>query len=324
MGKRDFETNLFYQQTPAGGNRALAPVRVIQLDELSQQEREHKLMTALATLIEHATTDPNCEAIGTEGSQNNPALAPDAWTDLDVTLVMAEPTQANAEAWLAPFGEIVIAQHFANTHLFGPSSAPWDTWLVRFKDHPRLDLKIAPAADIPAYLAADTLNAIVWTKAHGRITPRQTSAASHVRPRLTQEALTKCLNELYWSLGNVIKALARHQLVGANEILNQICRPQLLDLLADGVASRTGRPFNPGAFGQLIPAQLPAEEQAVLTASYRQDSLLVTAKAVEAVMMLAQTSLDAILTARADLQEPAFVGPARTQLATWLSALHFA
>ncbi|WP_082397652.1 aminoglycoside 6-adenylyltransferase [Lacticaseibacillus camelliae] len=129
-------------------------------------------MADIDTIIDRAEKDPNIVAIGTEGSGNDPAQAPDKWTDLDVTLFASDPAQVDAEAWVKALGEPRLVQHLHDTHLFGPGTGAWESWLTRYQGTRRIDWKIAPAADEAAYLAADHLNTIIWRQGQGRVSPR--------------------------------------------------------------------------------------------------------------------------------------------------------
>ncbi|WP_407894365.1 aminoglycoside 6-adenylyltransferase [Lacticaseibacillus sp. N501-2] len=78
-------------------------------------------MSDLSKIVQLAATDPRVVAIGTEGSQNDPQVRADAWSDLDVTVFVRE---ALADPWalVQALGQPVMWQHLLNRDLFGPSS----------------------------------------------------------------------------------------------------------------------------------------------------------------------------------------------------------
>lgn len=62
--------------------------------------------------------------------------------------------------------------------------------------------------------------------------PRVTNAQSHFVPLPDQAEFQAHVQEFYWCAGNMVKGLARQNLVYANEQLNRFVRPELFVLLA--------------------------------------------------------------------------------------------
>ncbi|WP_164511973.1 aminoglycoside 6-adenylyltransferase [Lacticaseibacillus daqingensis] len=271
-------------------------------------------MTTLTQLITLATADPNVLAIGTEGASNDPSKPTDEWTDLDVTLFVREMAQADGNWWVHQLGTPTIVQHLVDSHLFGPATGTWESWLTRYPGTARVDLKLAPATDIAGYLAGDTLNTLVWQRTTPT-SPRPTSAASHALKRPTQVALDACVTEFYWVAGYVVKGLARGNLVYANTLLDQNVRPELYRLLEwRATIARDGR-FDPGANHKFLWATLTPGEQARLAASYAQTDLAATRASLGIVLALFQQC-------RAELVDYAptpYQDSAAAQLASWLN-----
>lgn len=247
----------------------------------------------LAAIIAQAAQDPAAAAIGTEGALNDAAVEADEWSDLDVTIFVKTGATIDKQAYITAFGPPVIVQHLLNQDLFGPSSAVWDTYLVRYAQTQRIDWKFAPAADMTAYLAADTLNTLVWQAGVGAVVPRQTSAGSHAVQLPTAEEFAASVNELLWCAGNVAKGLHRGQLLYANEMLNLHVRSELLRLLAWQVAL-DHEAFDVGACDKHLPEALGRNQRQKLASSYAQASLSDTTHSLAQVLELAEAATIAV------------------------------
>lgn len=272
-------------------------------------------MTDLQTLIALAEKNPNIVAIGTEGSSNNPALHPDAWTDLDVTLFCQDPTRENGATWIKALGDPILVQHLTQQQLFD-ASARWECWLTRYPGTRRVDFKLAPAEDMPAYLAGDHLNGIVWRQGQP-VDPPTTDAGSHFLPVTSQAAYDATVNELVWIAGNVVKGLGRRNLLYANEQFNQHLRPQLLVLLADRETLKEHSQFDPGVNGKNLWPRLTADEKQQLAATNNQTTLQATRASLTQLLTFADQLIEAFAQA-GQLVRPDWLDRAEKQLQDWL------
>ncbi|WP_390406327.1 aminoglycoside 6-adenylyltransferase [Lacticaseibacillus jixiensis] len=270
----------------------------------------------LAAIIAQAAQDPAVAAIGTEGALNDVALQADEWSDLDVTIFVKTDATIDKQAYITAFGAPVIVQHLLNQDMFGPSSAIWDTYLVRYAKTQRIDWKFAPAADIDAYLASDSLNTLVWQAGIGAVTPRATSAQTHAVQLPTAEEFADSVNELLWCAGNVAKGLHRQQLLYANEMLNLHVRSELLRLLAWQVALDHSD-FDAGACYKHLPEALERNQRQMLANSYAQASLADTAHSLAQVLDLAEAASVAVANG-CGYPVPSELVPALAQLRDWL------
>lgn len=270
-------------------------------------------MSDLTKIVQLVANDPRVVAIGTEGSQNDPQVHADAWSDLDVTVFVRE---ALADPWalVQALGQPVMWQHLLNRDLFGPSSAIWDTYLVRYAGTRRIDWKFAPIADLDAYLAADTLNQIVWQNGVA-VAPQTTSAQSHAVKLPSESEWLAVVNEVLWCAGNVEKALHRQNLVHANEQLNANVRPGVLRLLS-WQAALNQPDLDAGSQWKFLAAALPVAQQQVLSQSYAQADLRQTQASLHALLELtAQVSRQLAKQLRFDL--PEWFEPGLAQLRQW-------
>lgn len=277
-----------------------------------------KVQSALAQIRARAVRDERITALGLEGSVMDPTRLPDDWQDLDVTLFTTDVAGVTADWQPETFGNPTIGCFFRNENLFGTSSQPWPTWLIRFADGLRVDLKVAPAEDVAAYLAADSLNTVDWSRS-GRLVRRKTSDASHrvLRPSATD--FYECYREFYWQAANVVKALSRGQLIGANTQMETVLRPELWRMLTWRAAIGAQGSFNPGAYAQNLEEQLDPQERLWLRQSYRQSSLWETMVALRTLVDWFELVSSAI--AQLAGWPVAEYDLAREQLAEWLATL---
>lgn len=272
-------------------------------------------MNDLAQIFQLAEHDSRVVAIGTEGSRNDPSVIADAWSDLDVTVFVREALGDDAWShWVCALGEPMIWQHLLNRDLFGPSSEIWDTYLVRYAGTKRIDWKFAPIADHQNYLAADSLNQIVWRDGH-EVMSHVTSALSHVVTLPMQAEFLDMVNEVLWCADNVAKALHRENLVHANEQLNDNVRPGVLKLLSWEVAL-THDDFDAGSHWKFLDTALSEAERQLLISSYAQADLKQTRASLLVLIDLSETA-SRDLAAQLQFELPVWFEPGLKQLRQW-------
>lgn len=162
------------------------------------------------------------EAVGTEGSRNNPNIVPDEFQDFDITFFVSQPSQLikfrnlNYEN---EFGEIVISQ--------SPRGTFEDDYgvvkMMQFTDGNRIDLKIRLLSSLSDYLNEDSLNRIGDDRKTSDLTWRVKS------PK--QDELLDCVNEFYWVATYVAKGIKRNQLIYANTTF-ELIRKEYFRLLS--------------------------------------------------------------------------------------------
>lgn len=275
------------------------------------------IKTDLARLKTYAQAHPFITVMGCEGSRNNPRVPADDWQDLDATYFTTDVSQFNFTDWCQAFGRPVMVQH-NHDDLWG-TGHPWDIYLVQLAGHRRIDLKIAPVTDIPDYLDCDALNTLVWDRTHV-LGPQHPNDRDHYLTMPFDDLFADSLNEFYWCLGDVVKALARQNLVAANEMNNQHVRPELLRNLAWVVGSQHQGGYNPGADYRFLAQELPTDVRQSLAASYQQGSLKEIRQMVGLEMALMAWCTPRNVNAF-HLTLPAFVPSRRAQLVDWLLEL---
>lgn len=263
----------------------------------------------------------NVLAVGIEGSLNNPQTTADKWTDTDITLFVHSPEQEDGEWWIRQFGKPIIVQRLHSDQLFGPSTSTWKIWLTRCAGTKRIDLKIASVKDIDNYLNADTLNAIVWRRGLGKLSLTKTTATSHFVKIPTEDQFNDHVTEFYWCAGNVVKGLARNNLIYANEQLNQIVRPELLKMWAYYLTILKAGQFDAGVSSKFVWKELSLSERNKLASTYHQTTIEETSHSLE-ILLISYRELIEKVTSKLMIQIPNFVLSAQQQLMNWLDNLN--
>ncbi|MFB9768850.1 aminoglycoside 6-adenylyltransferase [Lactiplantibacillus modestisalitolerans] len=273
-------------------------------------------MGLVTQLMEYGRAQSWVRAIGTEGSRNDPQARSDAWQDIDMTYFTTDVTQFDFEDWCQTFGKPLMCQHLVGQNLFNSEGHQWDVHLVQLGGLARIDLKIAPISVMRTYLAADSLNTINWSRNSVALT-RQPDNHTHWVGTPDQAQFDAALNEFYWCAGNVVKCLARRQVMAANEINNRNVRPELLRLLAWNAAIPLKGRFDPGSEYRYLGARLPRVIQRQIMATYQQGDLVASRQSLQTELMAIQWCQTQLVDAL-DLTLPDFVVPSRRQLRQWL------
>lgn len=293
---------------------------MLRTDFVNDNQRSMLMITTdLDKLIKLASDNKNIIAIGTEGASNDSTQISDEWTDLDVTLFVREPAREDGWWWLQQLGEPTIVQFIETQDLFGPHSGRWFSWLTRYTGTRRIDFKMTSVQAEAAYLSNDTLNTIVWRQNKGRVPPRKTNAQSHFIPLPDQDSFQEHVREFYWCAGNVVKGLARQNLVYANEQFNRYVRPELLTLLEMRATMQQNGRFDAGVTGKFIEQTLSAVEKTQLAATYQQTSLPETKASLRKVLQLYRGVSEQI-SGNYNFDLPKTITKVYQQFNMWLSA----
>jgi aminoglycoside 6-adenylyltransferase len=156
-------------------------------------------------------------------------------------------------------------------------------------------------------------------KIRGRVPPRKTNAQSHFIPLPDQDSFQEHVREFYWCAGNVVKGLARQNLVYANEQFNRYVRPELLTLLEMRATMQQNGRFDAGVTGKFIEPTLSAVEKTQLSATYQQTSLPETKASLRKVLQLYRGVSEQI-SGNYNFDLPKTITKVYQQFNMWLSA----
>ena len=219
----------------------------------------------LAEVLAFGRACDNIRVITQNGSRTDPLAPRDDLMDYDLVFHVRDLAPFLEDpGWCRVFGEIVIAQ---TPSLMEGSADRYPNFMSWYADGVRTDIRVRPLAELPAYLAEDTLTVLLLDKDGLVPALPPSSAAIHFLGPPSEQKLKDTVNEFYWVSLYVSKALARGQLLAASAYLD-LCRGELLRLLAWNHAHDRGYRVNFGSQWKYLPEYLSAAEETMVLASY--------------------------------------------------------
>lgn len=222
--------------------------------------RDEKEMMDL--ILGYARRDDRVRAAYLNGSRADPAVARDAWRDYDVVYVVAHLDSAwQDEAWLeAAFGPRLMLQAPCSMDRIrhGPEAPFYCTFLMLLQDGNRIDLSIEAVENVRKSYLADSLTVPLLDK-DGILPPIGPPNDSAYWTKRPGEGLYRaCCNEFWWCMQNVGKGLARGEAPYARNMMEQVVRPELDDMVRWWIGAHNGFRVNAGKMGKWFAKYLPA------------------------------------------------------------------
>ncbi|MBN1140038.1 MAG: aminoglycoside 6-adenylyltransferase [Anaerolineae bacterium] len=213
----------------------------------------------LDLIISTARDDDRIRAVIMNGSRANPDAPRDIFQDFDIVYIVTEVASFREDPdWNRRFGEMMIMQMPDDMQDPPPGNDSSFAYLMQFTDGNRIDLGLFPVARLDD-LPRDSLSLLLLDK-DGLIAPFPPPSERDYLPRPpTAKAFADCCNEFWWVCPYVAKGLWRRQIVYAHHMLDQVIRPQLMNMLAWYVGVRTGFQGNPGAYAKYLDRFLEPE-----------------------------------------------------------------
>lgn len=223
---------------------------------------------ALDRVLDVARADPRVRAVVLSGSRADPAATTDAWSDVDVVLVVRDVAPFRADpAWLDAFGERAILQRPDAMVGAPPRADGGEAYLMLFVDGSRIDLTLLPAAAMATY-RHDGPAEVLFDRDGVVPPPPPADAPHHVPDPPTAAAFDGVCNEFWWVAPYVAKGLARGETTYAHHHLDTVLRAQLLTVLGWQVAAASDARRGPGKVGRDLRRVLSPERWARLEATY--------------------------------------------------------
>ena len=211
--------------------------------------------TMLRLIVGTAQADERIRAAYLEGSRANPAAPRDLFQDYDVVYIVTQTHPfIEDRAWIDRFGERLAMQLPEENPLLPSEPGACYGWLMQLADGVRLDLHVCTAD----YALADlTLYRILLDKDGILPSPAETAdACYHVRRPDAAQFEAVC-SDFWWCLNNVGKGLWRGELPYALDMLDQVVRPQLKQLLIWRAGADNGFAVSAGKSGKYLRRYLP-------------------------------------------------------------------
>ena len=206
---------------------------------------------------EIANKDERIRAVFLNGSRANSNVLPDPLQDYDIVYFVRELTSFKQEEhWIDQFGERLIMQMPEAMVYPQKSQSIRMVYLMQFSDGTRIDLTLYPIDSLSEF-SYDSLTKVLIDKDQ-RFQNLADSSEKDYLPRRPDEALfTDCCNEFWWVSTYVAKGLWRHEITYAREMLDQVMRQPLMDMLQWYVGENSEYSVSIGKSGKHLQRLLP-------------------------------------------------------------------
>lgn len=220
-----------------------------------------------------ALEDENILAVYYGGSRANPNVEADIYQDFDVVFVVEDVSKYTKDySFVEKFGEILLMQQ---PYLMDAKAGkiPFDfskiyNYLTIFKDGNRMDITLKTLEEAKNELKVDMMNVLLLDKGNylGKIDSPTDKDFHHMIPH--QDQFDNCINEFFWCLNNVAKAIKRDELTYAHNMYNIYVKKQYYIMLDWMIAVRYDEKISSGKFGKFYNKLLSVEEYELLEKSF--------------------------------------------------------
>lgn len=219
-----------------------------------------------------AERTPQILAVLQDGSRSNPNVTKDIFQDYDIIYVVESLDPfVQDHSWVDVFGERMIMQMPEDMELYPPSPelAGAFSYLLQFKDGNRIDLVIVPL-EILDHFTSDSLCKVIWDK-KGVLNDHPLPPASdlsYIVQKPSARSFIDCCNEFWYTNAGLAKGLWREEVILVKELLNQVIRQALIQMMDWYIGCRHGFTVNPGKFGKFYQRYLEPEVYEKMLATY--------------------------------------------------------
>ncbi len=210
-------------------------------------------------ILSTAQEDERIRAVILNGSRANPNAPRDIFQDFDVVYVVRDVEAFTRDhGWIARFGALMVLQMPDLMSDAPPGDIGSFAYLMQFMDGNRMDLTLFPLEHL-AVLQADSLSVLLLDK-DGIIPPFLPADERGYLPHPpTAKQFAEACNEFWWVGPYVAKGLWREEILYARYMLDDIMRPQLLQMLTWHIGVKTQFQCNPGKMGKYFRRYLEPE-----------------------------------------------------------------
>jgi aminoglycoside 6-adenylyltransferase len=227
--------------------------------------RTEKEMMAL--ILDVAKADERIRAVSMEGSRANPHAPRDKYMDYDITFYVADIAPFyNNPLWVNDkFGESLIMQ--MPEAMRYPDGDGCFNYMMIYPDGNRLDLNFV----YTKYIDDGEPSVTLLDKDNGNgfrpVMPPPSDTLYHIKP---PSALFyySCCNNFWWCLNNTAKGIARDELPYVMNMLNDVVRAELHDIIGWYIGTQHGFNISVGKSGKYFKRYLPPELYAQYAATY--------------------------------------------------------
>lgn len=212
-------------------------------------------------ILKTAGEDERIRAVYMNGSRTNPHAVRDRFQDYDIVYVVTDTAPFYTDpGWIDRFGTLLYMQMPEYMDgLKGEEYHPEETfgWLMLFTDGNRIDLHVSSVSYALKDVVSDHLCRILLDK--DGILPQMgpSSDSDHYIKKPTPAAYLCECNEFWWCLNNVAKGLARNELTYAMDMLYDVVRPCLVQMLCWKIGAEHDWSVSAGKSGKYMYRYLP-------------------------------------------------------------------
>jgi aminoglycoside 6-adenylyltransferase len=227
----------------------------------------------IALIVGVAASDDRIRAVLLNGSQANPRIKKDPLQDFDITYIVTQLYAFTADrSWIDVFGKRRILQ-LPNAMQLGNNNAPGKsrpsfTYLMLLEDGNRIDLTLYPAEERNKRFKRDSLTVVLLDKDQRYTNVLPPSDIDYYIQRPTEQAFREACNEFWWVSTYVAKALWRHEIIYAKELLETIVRTMFLQIIEWHIGVRTNFSVSIGNGGKHMQEYVPASLYQQILATY--------------------------------------------------------
>ena len=187
----------------------------------------------LELILSTAKADDRIRAVILEGSRTNPHAPKDIFQDFDVVYVVGETESFQQDkGWIDRFGERLYLQYPEDHPVYPSDRHHCYGWLMQFADGNRLDLHVSTFDWVLEHDAKDSLFSVLLDKDGLFLGRKPADDSVHWVQKPDQALFSATCNEFWWCLNNLCKGLWRGELSYAQWVMNDLLRPQLLEMLS--------------------------------------------------------------------------------------------
>lgn len=218
-------------------------------------------------ILSVAQGDARIRAVLLSGSRANPAVPKDIYQDYDITYFVEDITPFyNHPAWVAEhFGSHLIMQ--MPEAMRYPAGDGHFNYMMIYPDGVRIDLSLVFTKYIdngePAVVLLDKDNGSGFLP----VLPIPNDRHWHLESP-SPLFYYSCCNNFWWCLNNVAKGIARDELPYVMQMLNEVVRPELHDMINYFIGVRHGFDLSTGKNGKYFKKYLAPELYRQYAATY--------------------------------------------------------
>lgn len=228
--------------------------------------------TMMALILDVAKNDSRILAVLQDGSRSNPRVKPDIFQDYDIIYVVETIAPfLRDHRWVDVFGERMILQLPEDMELYPPDPDLEGafSYLMQFKDGNRIDLMLVALEKLD-HFTGDSLCKIIWDKT-GLFKDHPLPPASedsYIVKKPSERAFTDCCNEFWYTNAGLAKGLWREEVILVQELMNQVIRGTLMQMLHWYIGCLQEFAVNPGKMGKYYQRYLEPDMYARMLATY--------------------------------------------------------